>query len=106
MNEILHIDCNTEQWKKVSDGVEMLVLRLDPGEIRVLLKFDPGKGYAMHKHPSGEEVYVLEGTYSDMGKDYEAGSYIYYPPNSVHAPTSPDGCTIMVMSPEKPEIVK
>lgn len=105
MKEIQSINTNLEEWKKVSDGVEMLVLRLEPGEIRVLLRFAPGKGYSKHLHPSGEEVFVIEGTYSDMGKDYEAGCYIYYPPNSEHAPTSPNGCTIMVMSPVKPEIL-
>lgn len=105
MEEIEYINTNLEEWKKVNDGVEMLVLRLEPGEIRVLLRFEPGKGYSKHRHPSGEEVFVIEGTYSDRGKDYEAGSYIYYPPNSEHAPTSQNGCTIMVISPEKPEIL-
>jgi anti-sigma factor ChrR (cupin superfamily) len=103
---ITKVDSKIEKdWLKVSDGVQMLVLRLEPGEVRVLLRFAPGKGYSKHRHPSGEEVFVLEGTYSDMGVDYEAGSYIYYPPNSEHAPTSKNGCTIMVMSPERPEIL-
>jgi anti-sigma factor ChrR (cupin superfamily) len=103
---ITKIDSKIEKdWIKVSDGVQMLVLRLEPGEVRVLLRFAPGKGYSKHRHPSGEEVFVLDGTYSDMGVDYEAGSYIYYPPNSEHAPSSKNGCTIMVMSPERPEIL-
>jgi anti-sigma factor ChrR (cupin superfamily) len=106
INMLSKIDTNIEkEWIKVNDGVKMLVLRLEPGEVRVLLKFAARKGYSKHRHPSGEEVFVLEGTYSDMGVDYEAGSYIYYPPNSEHAPISKNGCTIMVMSPEKPEIL-
>jgi anti-sigma factor ChrR (cupin superfamily) len=96
---------NVKDWIKVSDGVHMFVLRVEPGEVRVLLRFAPGKGYSKHRHPSGEEVFVLEGTYSDMGVDYESGSYIYYPPNSEHAPISKNGCTILVMSPERPEIL-
>src|SRR5690554_6215113 len=94
------IDTNTTPWKQVGDGVEMLVLRLEPKEVRALLRFAPGKGYARHSHPEGEEVFVISGTYSDNGVDYPSGSYIYYPPNSDHAPTSPIGCTIMVIMPE------
>lgn len=56
----------------------------------------------MHSHPEGEEVFVIEGVYEDMGTSYGAGSYLYYPPNSDHAPTSPTGCVILVMSPKAP----
>ena len=105
MKEFKYIDSNTSEWKIISDGVEQLVLRLEPGEGRFLVRFAPGKGYPKHRHPDVEEVYVLEGTYLDMGREYGGGSYLYYPPNSVHAPISPTGCTIMVMSHKKPEIM-
>jgi quercetin dioxygenase-like cupin family protein len=105
MNDLKYIDSNTSEWKVISDGVEQLVLRLEPGEGRFLVRFAPGKGYPKHRHPAVEEVFVLEGTYLDMGKEYGAGSYLYYPPNSVHAPISPSGCTIMVISQKKPELL-
>ncbi|WP_158302256.1 cupin domain-containing protein [Paenibacillus mesophilus] len=82
--------------------MEMNVLRLEPGEVRTLLRFAPGKGYPRHKHPAGEEVFVISGVYSDNGVDYPEGSYIYYPSNSDHAPISETGCTILVISPEVP----
>lgn len=108
INYLKYIDTNTsEEWKTISDGVEQLVLRLEPGEEgRFLVRFAKGKGYPKHRHPDVEEVFVIEGIYSDMGKDYGAGSYLYYPPNSVHAPISPSGCTIMVMSHKKPQLLQ
>ncbi len=73
MSTPLHsVDTNAATWKKIDDGIEMLVLRFEPKEVRVLLKFDPGKGYARHSHPEGEEVYVISGTYSDNGVNYPA----------------------------------
>jgi anti-sigma factor ChrR (cupin superfamily) len=100
--EITTIDTTKTEWEKVMEGIEMLVLRLEPKEVRVLLKFAPGKGYLRHKHPAGEEVFVVSGVYSDNGMDYPEGSYIYYPPNSDHSPVSSIGCTILVISPEVP----
>ncbi|MBO8157715.1 MAG: cupin domain-containing protein [Bacillaceae bacterium] len=102
MSLVNHIDTKNSQWKKVNEGVEMLILRSEPGEVRALLRFAPEKGYPRHRHPEGEEVFVLEGIYKDMGKEYSTGSYLYYPPNSDHAPTSPTGCTILVISPKPP----
>ena len=99
---IKSIDSNSVIWLKIDDGVEMLVLRHEPKEVRALLKFAPGKGYSRHMHPEGEEVFVITGIYSDNGIDYPAGSYIYYPAESEHAPESATGCTIMVIMPESP----
>jgi quercetin dioxygenase-like cupin family protein len=87
MNNVSCIDSNSIEWKSVDEGVEIAVLRFEPAEVRVLLRFAPGKGYPHHRHPEGEEVFVIEGVYEDMGTVYNAGSYIYYPPNSDHAPT-------------------
>jgi anti-sigma factor ChrR (cupin superfamily) len=97
-----HIDTNLIKWKNVGDGVELFVLRAVPGEVRALLRFAPGKGYPRHRHPEGEEVFVLDGIYKDSETEYGVGSYLYYPPNSEHAPNSPTGCTILVMSPKPP----
>ena len=46
--------------------------------------------------PQGEEIFVLEGTFSDQDGDYPAGTYIRNPPNSRHTPFSEQGCLIFV----------
>jgi anti-sigma factor ChrR (cupin superfamily) len=102
MTTIIHIDSHVESWKTVSEGVEMLALRAEPGENRVLLRLAPGKGYPRHKHTVAEEVFILEGIYVDPDydkeKEYGAGSYLYYSPGSNHYATSPTGCTFLVMN--------
>jgi anti-sigma factor ChrR (cupin superfamily) len=44
----------------------------------------------------GEEIFVLEGIFSDEYGDYPAGTYIRNPPNSCHSPFSREGCVIFV----------
>ncbi len=61
MNDLKYMNTNTSEWKTIRDGVEQLVLRLEPGEGRFLVRFAPGKGYPKHKHPDVEEVFVIEG---------------------------------------------
>jgi quercetin dioxygenase-like cupin family protein len=107
MTTIIHIDSHVESWRTVSEGVEMLVLRAEPGENRVLLRLAPGKGYPRHKHTVAEEVFILEGTYVDPDfdkeKEYGSGSYLYYSPGSDHYATSPTGCTFLVMNAKNSE---
>ncbi|WP_420802053.1 cupin domain-containing protein [Tumebacillus flagellatus] len=61
MQGLIQIDTTKKAWREVSKGVELLVLRVQPGEVRAVLRFAPGCGYAPHRHPEGEEVNVLEG---------------------------------------------
>ncbi len=102
MNTLLHIDSQTESWKTVAEGVEMLILRAEPGENRILLRLAPGKGYPVHEHAVAEEVFVLDGIYVDpdtsKDKEYGPGSYIYYAPGTQHNATSPTGCTFLVIN--------
>jgi anti-sigma factor ChrR (cupin superfamily) len=107
MTTIHHIDSHAESWKTVTEGVEMLVLRAEPGENRVLLRLAAGKGYPRHKHTVAEEIFVIDGIYVDPDvdkeKEYGPGSYLYYSPHSDHNATSPTGCTFLVMNAKVPE---
>jgi anti-sigma factor ChrR (cupin superfamily) len=47
-------------------------------------------------HGGGEEILVIEGTFSDEHGDYPAGSYLRNPPGSAHAPFSEGGCLLLV----------
>jgi anti-sigma factor ChrR (cupin superfamily) len=98
MKGLTHVDSAAAQWRSFSDGVEMLVLRGEPGAHRVLLRFAAGKGYPSHHHEVAEEVYVIEGVYEDRGQQFGPGSYLYYPPGSVHEARSTTGCTFLVIN--------
>ena len=61
-----------------------------------IVRYSPHSSFAPHTHDGGEEIFVLDGTFSDENGDYPAGTYLRNPPNSSHAPFSVDGCTIFV----------
>jgi anti-sigma factor ChrR (cupin superfamily) len=103
MKSFTHVDSTTATWHAFSEGVEILTLRSESGANRVLLRFAPGKGYPVHQHGVAEEVYVIEGVYEDMGQQFGPGSYLYYPPGSVHNAFSTTGCTFLVINAKVPE---
>jgi anti-sigma factor ChrR (cupin superfamily) len=60
------------------------------------VRYKPGSRFARHVHAKGEEILVLEGTFSDENGDYPAGTYLRNPPASSHAPFSSEGCVLLV----------
>jgi anti-sigma factor ChrR (cupin superfamily) len=68
----------------------------ESGRATSIVRYEPGAHFHAHRHPMGEEFFVLEGTFSDEHGDYPAGSYVLNPPNSGHAPWARDGCVLFV----------
>jgi len=66
------------------------------GHATSIVRYEKGAKFNRHLHPLGEEIFVLEGVFSDETGDYPAGSYIRNPPGSGHAPFSIEGCTLFV----------
>lgn len=66
------------------------------GHATSIVRYQPGSSFSEHDHPLGEEILVLEGTFSDQTGDYEAGCYFRNPKGFKHAPFSKDGCVILV----------
>ena len=80
-------------------GVERRLLDRSGGEVAratSIVRYSPGSRFAAHSHGGGEEILVLEGTFSDETGDHAAGTYLRNPPGSSHAPFSAEGCTIFV----------
>lgn len=61
-----------------------------------VVRYKPGAQFAAHVHDRGEEIFVLEGVFSDETGDYPAGTYIMNPPGSHHTPFSETGCLLFV----------
>ncbi len=61
-----------------------------------IVSYAANSSFPKHAHPAGEEILVLEGTFSDESGDYSAGMYLRTPPHSSHTPYSKEGCTIFV----------
>ena len=66
------------------------------GHATSIVKYLPGSRFSAHPHPQGEEIFVLDGVFSDETGDYPAGSYIRNPEGFEHAPFSEQGCTLFV----------
>ncbi len=82
-----------------ADGVSRVHLEREAeesGHTTSFVKFAPGSYFPSHTHPQGEEIYVLDGVFSDENGDYPAGTYIRNPPGSSHKPFTREGCTLFV----------
>ncbi len=82
-----------------ADGVSRIPLEreaAESGHTTSFVKFEPGSYFPEHSHPRGEEIYVLEGVFSDENGDYPAGSYLRNPPGSRHQPFTEQGCVLFV----------
>jgi len=103
------LDTAAMPWRVFDDapGVSFKVLKTHrPGTgVTLLLRFDAGAAYPAHRHPEGEEYYVLEGELTDGGKRYGAGTFVWHPPGSVHRPESARGAVVLVFLPAAIELV-
>ena len=80
-------------------GVDRRMLDRVGGELAratSIVRYDPGAGYAQHTHEGGEEIFVLQGVFSDEHGDYPAGTYLRNPPGTSHTPFSREGCMLFV----------
>jgi len=68
----------------------------ESGHVTSIVEYASESFFPEHSHPLGEEIFVLEGVFSDEHGDYPAGSYLRNPPGSKHSPFSKQGCVIFV----------
>ena len=95
------IDTTKIEWQKTdSQGVWRKPLKLvhDPKRHHEtsLLRFDPGTELPTEKLTRQTEIFVLEGAISDEHGDYTPKTYLLIPPGERHAPTSIEGCVILI----------
>ena len=99
-NELVAINTNQQEWQSSPmAGVWRKSLAreaAESGHTTSVVKFDSGSYFSPHTHPMGEEIFVLEGVFSDEHGDYPAGSYLRHPAGSKHKPFSEEGCVIFV----------
>jgi len=101
------------EWKPLTEegvsGVYVKSLLFDDETQRsptILLKFDAGATYPLHNHPSGEEIFVLEGDIK-LGKDeLKAGDYLFTAVGNKHRVSTKNGCVVFLKAPQEVEILK
>ena len=89
-----------DDWvRSPESGVDRLMLDRVGDEVAratSIVRYAPGSSFPEHRHAKGEEFLVLDGIFTDESGDYPAGTYVRNPPGSSHAPSSKDGCRILV----------
>lgn len=88
------------QWEaSEADGVlrkRLERINAKPEPVTTIVRYQANSSFPAHQHVRGEEIFVLEGTFSDNHGQYDAGSYLRNPAGTKHAPYSKNGCTIFV----------
>ena len=72
------------------------------GPVTSLVRYAPGGSFRPHAHPEGEEILVLAGVFADEHGAYPAGTYLFNPDGSRHAPRSEVGCLLLVRLRQSP----
>jgi anti-sigma factor ChrR (cupin superfamily) len=92
------INTDSVPWIETSPGNKMKVIYHDPDTdmLTILSKLEPGSGIPAHKHEDLEQTFVLEGSLVDAEGECTAGNFVIRAKGSHHAPTAPNGCTMLV----------
>jgi quercetin dioxygenase-like cupin family protein len=61
-----------------------------------LVRWRPGTHAQAHRHPHGEEIFVLRGELRDERGAYPSGSWLRFPPGSGHAPYAEQNTLILL----------
>jgi anti-sigma factor ChrR (cupin superfamily) len=85
------------QWYRgMVEGLTVMPLSEFGTSHTALVLWAPHTYFNPHRHYGGEEIYVVEGVFSDEHGSYPQGSWIRSPHLSQHQPFSVEGCLILV----------
>ena len=92
------IETESVPWIEMAPGNKMKVIYHDPATdmLTILSKLAPGAGIPAHVHEDLEQTFVLEGSLLDDEGECTAGNFVIRAKGSHHAPTAPNGCTMLV----------
>jgi len=78
---------NTRETDWILDyapGLDAMLLHKFQDENVVMIRWAPNTRIKEHTHQGGEEVFVLDGCFSDESGDYPAGTWLRLPDQSNH----------------------
>ena len=95
------VDTTAMDWAASPSGTVFrkrvhLVGPPESGQVTSIVRYEPDSSFPAHDHPDGEEIFVLDGVFSDEHGDWPAGTYLLNPEGFRHAPFSKDGCLLFV----------
>jgi len=78
-------------------GLDVMLLHKFENENVVLIRWAPNTPFKEHTHDGGEEVFVIDGSFSDDNGDYPAGTWLRLPDQSSHSAfTGDEGALIFL----------
>ena len=94
------LDATALQWQPSdTPGFDIVTLFENPstGESTTLMRVEPGASTGSHSHDLFEEIYVLDGEFSDEERTYLRGQYCVRSPGTLHTAASEQGCVVMLI---------
>lgn len=80
------VETRGADWsEEFAPGFEAMPLHRYRDEHVFLVRWAPDAPYPEHTHHGGEEVFVIEGSFSDEHGEYSAGTWVRYPDGSRHS---------------------
>lgn len=100
------IQLDTVDWIIVGKGVYLApVYEIADGAGTAFLRFDEGAVSSTHRHPAGEEMYVISGRLRVGDQVIGAGDYLRTPPGAVHEARALTDAVTLIMVPEPLEFL-
>jgi len=104
--EVIGSQLKTDRFPFQSEGDITLAVRnanytLGPVMLHITMK--PGAVIAAHLHKSvAEALYVVEGDFTNEGKQYQTGTSLHFKAGKEHSPhTTKNGCKLLVLWTER-----
>lgn len=99
------VDTRSATWfQGMVPGLTVLPLSEFGTEHTAMVRWAPSTYFNPHRHFGGEEIFVVEGVFSDEHGSYPQGSWIRSPHLSQHQPFSQPGCLILVKTGHLPPV--
>jgi anti-sigma factor ChrR (cupin superfamily) len=97
-NEPVRINTTNTPWRAgLVPGLSVMPLHEFDGVSTALVRWAPETHFNTHRHPGGEEIFVLDGLFRDEQGEYPAGTWLRNPRWSQHTPfTGSEGALIYV----------
>jgi len=100
------IDTRDAEWSpQYNPGLDVMPLHVYQNERVALIRWAPNSPFKEHMHQGGEEVFVIEGCFSDEHGDYPAGTWLRNPDQSSHSAfTRDEGALLYLKSGHLPSV--
>ena len=94
-----YLSANALEWETIAPGMAVRRLFEHPGgdERTLLFRIEAGAQAPEHAHEELEQIYVLEGSFSDGERRLRAGDYCVRTPGAAHSTASDEGALMLVM---------